>query len=230
MTEVTPLQQSTPKLGRLVVVGLGLIGGSFAKGLRSKGLFREVVGVDRDAESCRLAVEFGVVDRCEEDLGRACVGADVIQLAVPILAMERVLADLANLDLGKAVLTDVGSAKGNIVRAARAAFGGMPRYLVPGHPIAGSEQSGVTAAKATLFRRHKVIVVKPPRMKKPLTRRGLRSVRAVPMVKLRKLALEVGPIGPGRHRQAHYKQGGQHDHAESRLAHLKIPPESGRYL
>lgn len=49
MTEVTPLQQSTPKLGRLVVVGLGLIGGSFAKGLRSKGLFREVVGVDRDA-------------------------------------------------------------------------------------------------------------------------------------------------------------------------------------
>ncbi|WP_445933949.1 hypothetical protein [Pseudomonas aeruginosa] len=55
MTEVTPLQQSTPKLGRLVVVGLGLIGGSFAKGLRSKGLFREVVGVDRDAESCRLA-------------------------------------------------------------------------------------------------------------------------------------------------------------------------------
>lgn len=75
-----------------------------------------------------------------------------------------------------------------------------------------------------------VAVVKPPRMKKPLTRRGLRSVRAVPMVKLRKLALEVGPIGPGRHRQAHYKQGGQHDHAESRLAHLKIPPESGRYL
>lgn len=149
MTEVTPLQQSTPKLGRLVVVGLGLIGGSFAKGLRSKGLFREVVGVDRDAESCRLAVELGVVDRCEEDLGRACVGADVIQLAVPILAMERVLADLAKLDLGKAVLTDVGSAKGNIVRAARVAFGGMPRYLVPGHPIAGSEQSGVTAAKAT---------------------------------------------------------------------------------
>ncbi|VFT20798.1 bifunctional cyclohexadienyl dehydrogenase/ 3-phosphoshikimate 1-carboxyvinyltransferase [Pseudomonas aeruginosa] len=121
-------------------------------------MFREVVGVDRDAESCRLAVELGVVDRCEEDLGRACVGADVIQLAVPILAMERVLADLAKLDLGKAVLTDVGSAKGNIVRAARVAFGGMPRYLVPGHPIAGSEQSGVTAAKATLFRRHKVIL------------------------------------------------------------------------
>ncbi|MBH9308052.1 bifunctional prephenate dehydrogenase/3-phosphoshikimate 1-carboxyvinyltransferase [Pseudomonas aeruginosa] len=158
MTEVTPLQQSTPKLGRLVVVGLGLIGGSFAKGVRSKGVFREVVGVDRDAESCRLAVELGVVDRCEEDLGRACVGADVIQLAVPILAMERVLADLAKRDLGKAVLTDVGSAKGNIVRAARVAFGGMPRYLVPGHPIAGSEQSGVTAAKATLFRRHKVIL------------------------------------------------------------------------
>ena len=69
----------------------------------------------------------------------------------------------------------------------------------------------------------------PANEKAPHTE-GLRSVRAVPMVQLRKLALEVGPIGPGRHRQAHYKQGGQHDHAESRLAHLKIPPESGRYL
>ena len=107
------------KLGRLVVVGLGLIGGSFAKGMREKGLFTEVVGVDLDAESRRLAVELGVVDRCETELAAACQGAAVIQLAVPILAMEKVLAQLARLDLGHAVLTDVGSAKGNVVRAAR---------------------------------------------------------------------------------------------------------------
>ena len=146
------------RLGRLVVVGLGLIGGSFAKGIRATGLFREVVGVDLDPESRRLAVELGVVDRCEVELAAACQGADVIQLAVPILVMEKVLAQLARLDLGQAVITDVGSAKGNLVRAARQVFGHMPARFVPGHPIAGSEQSGVTAANPKLFRRHKVIL------------------------------------------------------------------------
>lgn len=155
---VTAVQSNAPKIGRLVVVGLGLIGGSFAKGLRERGLCREVVGVDLDAESRRLAVQLGVVDRCESDLAAACQGADVIQLAVPILAMEKVLAQLAALDLGDAVLTDVGSAKGNVVRAARLAFSGKAVRLVPGHPIAGSEQSGVEAANAELFRRHKVIL------------------------------------------------------------------------
>ena len=153
-----PLQQAAPILGRLVVVGLGLIGGSFAKGLREKGLFREVIGVDLDSESRRLAVELGVVDRCETELAAACQGADVIQMAVPILAMERLLAQLAGLELGNAVLTDVGSAKGNVVRAAQQSFGGMPARFVPGHPIAGSEQSGVEAAKSSLFQRHKVIL------------------------------------------------------------------------
>ncbi|WP_375162926.1 bifunctional prephenate dehydrogenase/3-phosphoshikimate 1-carboxyvinyltransferase [Pseudomonas sp. LS44] len=152
------LQPAAPIFARLVVIGLGLIGGSFAKGMREKGLFGEVVGVDLDAESRRLAVELGVVDRCETDLAAACRGADVIQLAVPILAMEKLLVALAQLDLGKAVLTDVGSAKGNVVRAAQAAFAGLPARFVPGHPIAGSEQSGVEAAQSGLFRRHKVIL------------------------------------------------------------------------
>lgn len=155
---VTKAQPGTPMIGRLVVIGLGLIGGSFAKGLRERGLCREVVGVDLDPQSRRLAVELGVVDRCEEQLAVACQGAEVIQLAVPILAMEKLLAELARLDLGNAVLTDVGSAKGNVVRAARLAFGEMPARFVPGHPIAGSEQSGVEAANAELFRRHKVIL------------------------------------------------------------------------
>ncbi|WP_220790895.1 bifunctional prephenate dehydrogenase/3-phosphoshikimate 1-carboxyvinyltransferase [Aquipseudomonas ullengensis] len=153
-----PVPSAPAKLGRLVVVGLGLIGGSFAKGVREKGLFDEVVGVDLDVESRRLAVELGVVDRCETDLAAACQGAAVIQLAVPILAMEKLLAQLAKLDLGEAVLTDVGSAKGNVVRAARLAFAGKVERFVPGHPIAGSEQSGVEASNARLFRRHKVIL------------------------------------------------------------------------
>jgi 3-phosphoshikimate 1-carboxyvinyltransferase len=152
------VEKAEPIIARLVVVGLGLIGGSFAKGLRESGLCREVVGVDLDPQSRKLAVELGVVDRCEDDLAKACVGADVIQLAVPILAMEKLLAKLAQLELGQAVLTDVGSAKGNVVRAAREAFGSRLPNFVPGHPIAGSEQSGVEASNAELFRRHKVIL------------------------------------------------------------------------
>ena len=158
MVDVMSSQSVRPVFGRLVVVGLGLIGGSFAKGMRESGLCAEVVGVDLDAASRALAVELGVVDRCETDLALACKGADVIQLAVPILAMEKMLALLAGMDLGPAILTDVGSAKGNVVRAATQAFGGMPARFVPGHPIAGSEQSGVEASNANLFERHKVIL------------------------------------------------------------------------
>lgn len=150
--------QKVPLFGRLVVVGLGLIGGSFAKGMKESGLFHEVVGVDRDRETRRLAVELEVVDSAEADLAVACQNADVIQLAVPILAMERVLAELAALDIGQAVLTDVGSAKGSVARAARKAFAGKALRFVPGHPIAGSEKSGVTAANGQLFKRHKVIL------------------------------------------------------------------------
>ena len=154
----TRLKPVEPIVGRLVVVGLGLIGGSFAKGLRESGLCREVVGVDMNPVSRLRAVELGVVDRCEEDLALACQGADVIQLAVPILAMEKLLTLLSRLDLGHAVLTDVGSAKGNVVRVAREAFGQALPNFVPGHPIAGSEQSGVEASNGRLFRRHKVIL------------------------------------------------------------------------
>ncbi len=162
MIDVISVKPNPPMIRRLVVVGLGLIGGSFAKGIRESGVCGEVVGVDLDPQSRKLAVELGVVDRCEADLAVACRDADVIQLAVPILAMEKVLALLATFDLGDAVLTDVGSAKGNVVRAARLAFGAMPPRFVPGHPIAGSEQSGVEASNAQLFKRHKVILTPLP--------------------------------------------------------------------
>jgi 3-phosphoshikimate 1-carboxyvinyltransferase len=144
--------------GRLVVIGLGLIGASFARGMRDSGLFSEVIGVDLDAQSRRLAVELAIVDRCETQLADACRGAAVIMLAVPILAMQRLLAELAGIELADAVITDVGSAKGSILRAAREELPAHLSRFVPGHPIAGSEQSGVEAARGNLFRRHKVIL------------------------------------------------------------------------
>ena len=132
---------------KIAVVAMGKIGLPLAVQFAEMG--HDVVGVD---------VQQGVVDRCETELAAACQGAAVIQLAVPILAMEKLLGQLARLELGDAVLTDVGSAKGNVVRAARLAFDGKVARFVPGHPIAGSEQSGVEASNAELFRRHKVIL------------------------------------------------------------------------
>lgn len=150
--------EQIPPMGRLVVVGLGLIGGSFAQGMRNKGLFREVIGIDKDENTCARALELGIVDRCEDDLLSACREADVIQLAVPILSIAAVLKTLASLDWRNKIVTDVGSVKTSVIEAAREVFSDIPPQLVPGHPIAGSEKSGVLAADGDLFKRHKVIL------------------------------------------------------------------------
>lgn len=156
--QVTALSPASPIIGRVTVVGLGLIGGSFAKGLRQSGLCREVVGCDPDPVTQRLAVSLGVVDSMSDDLASAVQGAELILLAVPVLAMQGVLRQLAALQLEQAVITDTGSTKSAVVEAVHEAYGCVPPHFVPGHPIAGSERSGVEAADAGLFRRHKVIL------------------------------------------------------------------------
>ncbi len=151
--------KAAPLTGRLTVVGLGLIGASFASAMREQGLCREVVGVDSDLSTCQAALEMGVVDRYTTSLLDGCCGADVIMLAVPVLAAGQILQQLAaDPATQDAVITDVGSVKGEFVHAVQQAFGVLPPGLVPGHPIAGSERSGVTAANAGLFRQHKVIL------------------------------------------------------------------------
>lgn len=158
MSHVKTLSLKSATIGRLAVIGLGLIGGSFAKGIRESGVCREVVGCDANAATRELALPLGVVDSITDSVAEAVRGADVILLAVPVLAMEKVLAELAALELGEAVLTDVGSTKGAVVKAVEQAFGTLPARFVPGHPIAGSEKSGIEAASAGLFGRHKVIL------------------------------------------------------------------------
>ncbi|MEH6492952.1 bifunctional prephenate dehydrogenase/3-phosphoshikimate 1-carboxyvinyltransferase [Halopseudomonas sp.] len=158
MADVTAVSSTAPTIGRLTVVGLGLIGGSFAKGMRQSGFCGEVVGCDLDPVSRRQAVPLGVVDRVVADLAEAVDGADLIMLAVPVLGMRAVLEQLAALPQPRAVVTDVGSTKGAVVKAVEEVFGEVPSHFVPGHPIAGSEKSGVEAARADLFKHHKVIL------------------------------------------------------------------------
>lgn len=143
---------------RLCIIGVGLIGGSLARALKRAAYCAEVVGCGRDQVQLQRALELGVIDRYERDPARAVHGADVIVLAVPLGAMESVMRAIAGHVRQDAIITDVGSAKGGVVTAAQAAFGAVPECFVPGHPIAGTEKSGVEASYADLYQGRRVIL------------------------------------------------------------------------
>ena len=145
-------------IDRLCIVGTGLIGGSLARDLKRLGEVGEVVGSSRQAANLRRAVDLGVIDRFDVDAARAVAGADMVVVAVPLGAVPAVLERIGGAVDDDAVVTDVGSAKGHVVEAARAALGPrLPRF-VPAHPIAGTERSGVDASVERLFERRRVIV------------------------------------------------------------------------
>lgn len=143
---------------RLAVIGVGLIGGSLARALKAAGAVGEVVGCGRRAANLEKAVALGVVDRFDLDPARAVAGADMVFVAVPLGAMRDTFAAIADGLRPDAVLTDGGSVKGSVVADAAAAFGRVPPGFVPGHPIAGTEQSGVEASFAALYRNRRVIL------------------------------------------------------------------------
>ncbi|MCL6271332.1 bifunctional prephenate dehydrogenase/3-phosphoshikimate 1-carboxyvinyltransferase [Sansalvadorimonas sp. 2012CJ34-2] len=157
-------QSSWPVLSRtrILVVGLGLIGGSLASALVSRRVCQEVLAWDQDEQSLVLAKERGIIDRSVTSLEEGISLADIVVLAVPVLAMSSTVEQLAALDLAGKVITDVGSSKKDVVAAARDHLGHVLEGFVPGHPIAGSEKSGVTAARADLYEAHKVIVTPLP--------------------------------------------------------------------
>lgn len=142
----------------LCIVGVGLIGGSLARDLRRLGRVREVVGVSRNTAHLERARELGIVDRFDTDVARAVRDADMVVVAVPLGAMRAVFARMCDRLADGAVVTDVGSAKVSVIDAAREAFGGVPPWLVPAHPIAGNENSGVEAAMDGLFAGRRVIL------------------------------------------------------------------------
>ena len=145
-------------IDRLCIVGIGLIGGSLARDLKRLGAVGEVVGSSRQAANLRRAVDLGVIDRFDVDAARAVAGADMIVVAVPLGAVPAVLERIGDAVGDDAVVTDVGSAKGHVVEAARAVFGPRLPQFVPAHPIAGTEHSGVDASVERLFERRRVIV------------------------------------------------------------------------
>ena len=144
------------KIDRLAIIGVGLIGGSFALALKRAGAVREVLGVGRDPARLTVARELELIDGVADyaEAGQA----DCILLALPVGETEAVLRQLAPHLKPGAVVTDAGSTKVNVIAAARATLGARFSDFVPGHPIAGSEQSGPGAARADLFQGKKVVL------------------------------------------------------------------------
>ena len=143
---------------QLTVIGVGLIGGSLARALKDAGVVDEVVGCGRDKDQLQQAIDLGVINKYETDVAKSVVGSDVVVVAVPVGAMESVFRQLKNAVSGKAVITDVGSTKGSVISALRATYGEVPDNFVPGHPIAGTEKTGVGASFAGLFHQRRVVL------------------------------------------------------------------------
>ena len=158
LPNATKLDTPIPKL---VIIGLGLIGGSLAAAVKQRQLNWTVIGVVRRRETVAYALSKGIVDRCVfslEDVAAQLGEGDIIVIAVPTLSVPGIMEQISQMVDPRVIITDGASVKGSVVAAAEQAFGQLPRQFVPGHPIAGSEKSGVTACNADLYVRHRVIL------------------------------------------------------------------------
>ena len=149
-------------INKICIVGIGLIGGSLARALRVLGYAHEIVGYGRSVGNLQQAVELGVIDRAEVSLTDAVRHVDMVVLAVPVGCMAEIFGEIGPALTDQTMVTDVGSVKGSVIAAARSALGKRFTHFVPGHPLAGTEQSGVAASQADLFQGRRVILSPEP--------------------------------------------------------------------
>jgi len=161
------------KIGKLVVIGVGLIGGSFAAALKKAKMVRHVIGVGRTRKNLNTALRRGIVDEIATDAAEAVQGADFVFLGTPVGQMAEVMAHIAPHLARNAVVTDSGSTKQDVIAHAEHFLGEHYARFVPSHPIAGTEHSGAAAAFAQLFAGRNVILTPQP----ATSRAALRRVR-----------------------------------------------------
>lgn len=149
-------------IDKLAIVGVGLIGGSFALALKRKGLVKHVVGVGRGRANLESALALGLIDEIATSPAAAYQGADFIFVATPVGQMERVFSEIAPCLDDRSIVTDGGSTKSDVVALARAAFGSRIAQFVPAHPIAGAELTGAEAARADLYEGKKLVIASLP--------------------------------------------------------------------
>lgn len=148
----------TPGLNKVVIFGVGLIGGSFARALKHAGAVHTVVGMGRSQASMARALELGIIDEIGGDMAEALHGADLVLLAAPVAQTGAILAAIAPHLQPGTIVTDAGSTKSDVVLAAREALKDKVAQFVPGHPIAGRETNGPDAAIIDLYQGKKVVL------------------------------------------------------------------------
>ena len=149
-------------LRKVVIYGVGLIGGSFALALRKAGVVGEVVGFGRSVATLEQAKKLGILDRVGSDEAAEVRDADLILVATPVAQMA-VIFQRIEPHLGlHTLITDGGSTKGDVVAAAYASLGDKVAQFIPAHPIAGAEKSGPEAALAELYVGKRVVLTPLP--------------------------------------------------------------------
>lgn len=151
-----------PLIGKLVICGVGLIGGSFALGLKRANAVGQIVGIGRRREPLERALALGVIDEIATDWADALRDADLVLMAAPVGQMDAIMAAMAPHLQDGTVVTDAGSTKRDVVAAIRYHLGHRLAQVVPAHPIAGAEKSGVEAAFADLYVKRKVVLTPLP--------------------------------------------------------------------
>ncbi len=155
------------RIGKLVVVGVGLIGGSLAAALKRADVVDRVVGVGRSRTNIEHALSLGVIDEASDDIANAASDADIVLVAVPVGQTASVIEHLRGALENGAIVTDAGSTKRDFAMLVRAQLGRQPGTgglgnIVPGHPIAGAERTGVKAATPDLFVGKRVVLTPLP--------------------------------------------------------------------
>jgi len=145
-------------LDKVVIVGVGLIGGSFALGLKAAGAAKAIVGMGRSHDAVATALRLGIVDAAATSAQEAMQGADLVLIAAPVAQTGPILSQLLPWLEPHTIITDAGSTKCDVVAAARAVLGERIAQFVPGHPIAGRESNGPEAALAGLYRGKKTVL------------------------------------------------------------------------
>ena len=157
--------KSSLVIPRLVVIGLGLIGGSLAAAAKQRSVVERVIGIARKKETCEKAVAMGIVHEAFEsidDIAGQLTSGDVIFIAVPTLSVAGIFKQLQGSIAAGVTITDGASVKGSVLADVQKIYGCFPANIVLGHPIAGSEKSGVDAANAELYEKHRVIITPRP--------------------------------------------------------------------
>jgi len=179
------------KINKLVVIGVGLIGGSFALALKRAGAVKLVVGVGRTRGNLTTALGLGVIDEATRDPALAVEGADLVLLAMPVGQMAALMQRIAPRLSPETVVTDAGSTKRDVVAYARRHLSAHLAAFVPAHPIAGTEKSGAGAAFPDLFRGRNVVL-------SPLAETAPAAVRTV-RAAWQKCGARVVELGAAEH-------------------------------